>query len=80
MSGDPRFKENMQKKCRINSRKKGYNKSRTTKQVYFHKYVPTTIITIKVGGKSQVENPPFLTKSFQLHNISSYVSTIFLKF
>jgi hypothetical protein len=51
LSGEPRFKENMQRKCRINSRKRHYNKSRTTKQVYFHKYVPTTTITIKVGRK-----------------------------
>jgi hypothetical protein len=51
---EPRFKENMPKKCRRNSRKRHYNhKSKTTKQLYFHKYVPTTIITPSVRKKYQ---------------------------
>jgi uncharacterized protein YlzI (FlbEa/FlbD family) len=52
-SGGPRFEENMPRKCRINSRKRCYNKSRTIEQLYFHKYMPTTIITISVGRKYQ---------------------------
>jgi hypothetical protein len=52
-SGGPRFKENMPRKCRINSRKRRYNKSRTNKQMYIHKYVPTTTITTSVGRKYQ---------------------------
>jgi len=52
-SGEPRFKENMPRKCRINSRKRCYNYSRTTEQLYFHKYVPTSIITTSVGRKYQ---------------------------
>jgi hypothetical protein len=52
-SGEPRFKENMPRKCRIKSRKRCYNKSRTTKRLYSHKYVPTTIITSSVGRKYQ---------------------------
>ncbi len=46
-SGKPRFKENMPRKCKINSRNKHYNKLKTTKQLYTkqlysHKYVLTT--------------------------------------
>jgi hypothetical protein len=52
-SGEPRFKENMLRKCRIKSRKRCYNKSRTTKQLYSHKYVPTTTITTSVGRNYQ---------------------------
>jgi hypothetical protein len=52
-SGEPRFEENMPKICRINSRKRNYNKLRTTKQLYFHKYMPTTTITTSVGRKYQ---------------------------
>jgi hypothetical protein len=52
-NGEPRFKEKMLRKCRINSRKRRYNKSRTTKQLYTHKYVPTTIITTSMGRKYQ---------------------------
>jgi hypothetical protein len=40
---------------------------------YFH-----TIAT-KNNLVTLVENPPFLTKSFQLHDICNYVSTGFLK-
>jgi len=43
----------MPRKCRIKSRKRRYNKSRTIKQLYYHKYVPVTIITTSVGRKYQ---------------------------
>jgi len=52
-SGEPRFRENMPRKCRINSRKRHYNKSITIEQLYSHKYVPTTTITTSVGKKNQ---------------------------
>jgi len=36
--------------------------------------------TIQIQNKvSLVENPPFLSKSFQLHDICNYVSIGFLK-
>jgi hypothetical protein len=41
----------MLRKCRINSRKKRYNKSRTIEQLNFHKYVPIAIIPTNVGRK-----------------------------
>lgn len=43
----------MLRKCRINSRKRHYNKSRTIEQLYSHKYVPTTTITTSVGRQYQ---------------------------
>jgi hypothetical protein len=52
-SGELRFKEIMPRKCKINSRNKRYNKSRTIEQLLFHKYVPTTIIPTSVGRKYQ---------------------------
>jgi hypothetical protein len=52
--GEPRYKEDMPRKCKKNSRKKHYNhKSRTPKQLYFHKYVPTTTITPSVRKKTR---------------------------
>jgi hypothetical protein len=47
-SGEPKFKEKMSRKCKINSKKRRYNKSRTIEQLYSHKYVPTTTIAISV--------------------------------
>ncbi len=41
----------MPRKCKIKSRKRCDNKSRTTKQLYSHKCVPTIAITISVGRK-----------------------------
>jgi hypothetical protein len=52
-SGEPRFKEKIPRKCRINSRKRCCNKLRTIEQLYSHKYVPKTIITTSVGRKYQ---------------------------
>jgi hypothetical protein len=52
-SGEPRYKENMLRKCRINSRKRHYKKSRNIEQLYSHKYVPTTTIITSVGRKYQ---------------------------
>jgi hypothetical protein len=43
----------MPRKCKINSRKNIYNKSRIVEQSYSHKYVPTTTITTSVGKKYQ---------------------------
>jgi hypothetical protein len=43
----------MPRKCRRNSKKKCYNKSRTIEQLYFHKYVPITTITPSVRRKYQ---------------------------
>ncbi|CAM6043128.1 unnamed protein product [Sphagnum compactum] len=48
-----RFLGNMPRKCKINSRKRCYNKSRNIEQLYSHKYVPTTTITTSVGRKHQ---------------------------
>jgi hypothetical protein len=48
-SGESRFKENMPRKCRINS----LINSRTIEQLYSHKYVPTTTITTSVGKISR---------------------------
>jgi hypothetical protein len=40
----------------------------------------STILVDKTSNQhALVENPPFLTKSFQLHDICNYVSTRFLK-
>ncbi len=52
-TGEPRFKGDMPRNCRKNSRKKHYNKSRIIAQLYSHKYVPTTTITPSVGRKYQ---------------------------
>ncbi len=48
-----KFKGDMLKKCRKNSRKRHYNKLRTIEQLYSRKYVPTTTITPSVGRKYQ---------------------------
>jgi hypothetical protein len=51
---EPRFKDNMPRKCKKNSRKRFYNqKSRTIEQLYSHKYVPTTTITPSVEKINQ---------------------------
>jgi hypothetical protein len=52
-TSEPIFKENMLRKCRRNSRKTHYNKSRTIEQLYSHKYVPITTITPSVRRKYQ---------------------------
>jgi hypothetical protein len=67
LSGEPRFKEKMPRKCKINSRKMRYNKSKTTKQLYPHKYVLTTIITISVGRKYQGNMVVVKKKSEEKH-------------
>jgi hypothetical protein len=49
---EPRFKEDMPRKCKNKSRKRRYNhKSRTPKQLFSHKYVPIAAITPSVRKK-----------------------------
>jgi uncharacterized protein YlzI (FlbEa/FlbD family) len=66
-SGELRFKEKMPRKCRINSRKRCYIKSRTIEQLYSHKYVPTTTIAISVGRKYQGNMVVVKKKSKEKH-------------
>jgi hypothetical protein len=68
-TGEPRFKGDMPRNCRKNSRKRHYNKSRTIEQLYSHKYVPTTTITPGVGRKFQ-GNMVVVEKKFEKKNFN----------